>query len=182
MKRNFLSCHNSFLLVSGWRKAALMAALVCLAVSAVSCRSVKEVSVVTDTIVKTDTTEIYVHDTVRVLEVRFDSVDRFIEKTVYVDSNGVVHEKEVERYIRYIHYQDELYKAMEAFYKAEVAELQKRIEESDKSDVDVEKKTEYIEKEPSWFNKTMVAFGWCFVLAVVLFGVYVYFKLKKKTR
>jgi len=172
MRDGFLSCHNSFLLVSGLRKAALVAALICLAISAVSCRSVKEVQIVTDTLAVHDTTEVFVHDTTKIKEVRYDSIDRFVEKTVYVDTNGVVHEKEVEKLTRYIYLQDEQYKVMESYYKKKVSELEKKLEEK--------AKVEYVEKELNWFQKTMIGLGWCFIAAIVISGICLYFKLKRK--
>ena len=80
----------------------------------VSCRVVKEVEIQYDTIVNTDTTEVYVHDTTKVTEIRYDSIDREVEKIIYVDSNGVWHEKEKETLHHYIYQQSEEYKAKEA--------------------------------------------------------------------
>lgn len=172
MRNGFLSCHNSFLLVSGLRKAALVTALICLAISAVSCRSVKEVQIITDTLAVHDTTEVFVHDTTKIKEVRYDSIDRLVEKTVYVDTNGVVHEKEVEKLTHYIYLQDEQYKVMESYYKKKVSELEKKLEEK--------VKVEYVEKELNWFQKTMIGLGWYFIAAIIITGICLYFKLKRK--
>lgn len=174
MRNGFLSCHKlGFLLVkSGLRKAVLVAALICLAISTVSCRSVKEVQTITDTLAVHDTTEIYIHDTTKIKEVRYDSIDRLVEKTVYVDTNGVVHEKEVEKLTHYIYLQDEQYKVMESYYKKKVSELEKKLEEK--------AKVEYVEKELNWFQKTMIGLGWCFIAAIIIAGICLYFKLKRK--
>lgn len=172
MRNGFLSCHKSFLLVSGLRKAVLVAALICLAISAASCRSVKEVQIVTDTLAVHDTTEVFVHDTTKIKEVRYDSIDRIVEKTVYVDTNGVVHEKEVEKLTHYIYMQDEQYKVMESYYKRKISELEKKLEE--KAEV------EYIERELNWFQKTLMGLGVCFIITIIGFGIYLYFKLKRK--
>ena len=164
---------NLVLLVKrGLRKSALAAALICLAASAVSCRSVKEIQIVTDTAAYCDTTEIYIHDTTKIKEVKYDSVDRLVEKTVYVDTNGVVHEREVEKLTHYIYLQDEQYRMMESYYKNKVYELKKKLE--DKATV------EYVEKKLNWYQKTWIVLGWCFIAALVVAGVYLYFKVKKK--
>lgn len=172
MRNCFLSCHNSFLLVSGLRKSALVAALICLAISAVSCRTIKEVQIVTDTLAVHDTTEVFVHDTTKIKEVRYDSIDRLVEKTVYVDTNGVVHEKEVEKLTHYIYLQDEQYKVMESYYKKKVSELEKKLEEK--------AKVEYVEKKLNWLQKTLMGLGVCFIITLIGFGTYLYFKLKRK--
>jgi len=169
------SCHNGFLLVKrGMVKAALAAALGCLAVSAVSCRTIKEIEVVTDTVQVHDTNEVYIHDTTKVTETKYDSVDRYVEKIVYVDSNGVWHEKEKETLIHYIYQQDEKYKVMEAYYKKQVSKLEKKLEEK--------QKVEYVEKNLNWFQKTLMYLGVAFIIALVGFGIYMYFRIKKKIK
>ena len=172
MRTGFLSCHNSFLLVSGLRKAALVAALICLAISAVSCRSVKDIQTTTDTVVKTDTTFVYVHDTTKIVDVRYDSVDREVEKIVYVDSNGVWHEREKETLHHYIYKQDEQYKAKEAEYKSKISELEKQLVSQNK--------VEYVEKKLSWLQKTLIGLGVCFIIVFLGFCIYLYFKLTRK--
>lgn len=168
-----LSCHKGFNWLNAvLRKSVLMAALICLAVSAVSCRSVKEIQIVTDTLAVHDTTEIFIHDTTKIKEVKYDSVDRLVEKTVYVDTNGVVHEKEVEKLTHYIYLQDEQYKVMESYYKSMVSELEKKLKE--KATV------EYVEKKLNWYQKTMIGLGWCFIGVFAVACVSVYFKIKKK--
>ena len=172
MRNGFLSCHNSFLLVSGLRKAVLVAALICLAISTVSCRSVKEVQTITDTLAVHDTTEIYIHDTTKIVEVRYDSVDREVEKIIYLDSNGVWHEKEKETLHHYIYQQSEEYKVKEAEYKSKITELERQLAEK--------QKVEYVEKELSWFQKTLMYMGVAFIACLIGAGVFVYFKIKKK--
>ena len=151
-----------------------MAALICLAVSAVSCRSVKEIQIVTDTVAVHDTTEIFIYDTTKIKEIKYDSVDRLVEKTVYVDTNGVVHEKEVEKLTHYIYLQDEQYKVMESYYKKKVSELEKKLSHR--------KNVEYVEKELSCLQKTMIAFGWLFLSMLAIAGMLLCFYVLKKNR
>lgn len=152
------------------KMVAVVVALICLTATVTSCRTVKEIQVVTDTLAIHDTTEIYIHDTTKIKEVRYDSVDRVVEKITYVDTNGVVHEKEVEKLTHYIYSQDEQYKVMESYYKNEVSKLEKKLEE--KATV------EYVEKELSWFQKTMMWLGVGFILVVIGFGISLYVKKK----
>ena len=169
--RGFLLCHNK-VLVSGLRISVMAAALICLAVMTVSCRSVKEVQIVKDTGALHDTTEVYIHDTTIIKELIYDSVDRIVEKTVYVDTNGVVHEREVEKLTHYIYLQDEKYKVLASYYSKRVAELERKLEEKPK--------VEYKEKELNWFQKTMMYFGVGFILVIVGFGISLYFRLKER--
>ena len=157
-------------MLTAQKKVAVAVALICLTVSATSCRSVKEVQIVTDTVVSHDTTEIFIHDTTKIKEVKYDSVDRFVEKTVYVDTNGVVHEKEVEKLTHYIYMQDEKYNVMESYYKKKVSYLEKKLSQK--------KEVEYVEKELSWFQKTLMWFGVGFILVMFGFGISLYVKLK----
>lgn len=156
-------------LLAAHRKVAVAVALICLTVSATSCRTIKEVQIVTDTVDVHDTTEIYIHDTTKIKEIKYDSVDRFVEKTVYVDTDGVVHEKEVEKLTHYIYLQDEQYKAMESYYKKKVSELEKKLE--DKVTV------EYVEKKLNWYQKTWIVLGWCFIAALVVAAICLYLKI-----
>ena len=116
----------------------------------------------------------FIHDTTKIKEVKHDSVDRYVEKTVYVDSNGVVHEKEVEMLNHYIYLQDEKYNVMESYYNRKISELKKEMEEK--------KEVEYIEKELTWFQKTMIVFGWCFIFALASCGVILYFYIKNRRK
>ena len=168
-----LPCHKTvFWLNAVLRKSALAAALICLAVSAASCRSVKEIQTAIDTVVVSDTLEVFVHDTTKIKEVRYDSVDRIVEKTVYVDTNGVVHEREVEKLTHYIFLQDEQYKEMRSYYRNKVSELEKKLEEN--------KEIEYVEKELNWYQKTMIGFGWCFIIALSVTAACLFVKHKKQ--
>lgn len=116
-----------------------------------SCRTIREVEIQYDTVVQTDTTEVYVHDTTKIVEVRIDSVDREVEKITYVDSNGVVHEKEKETLIHYIYQQSEEYKVKEAEYKSKISNLEKKLAEK--------QKVEYVEKDLSWWQTTFIWIG-----------------------
>lgn len=154
------------------KRVAVVVALICLTATVTSCRTVKEIQIVTDTVAVHDTTEIFIHDTTKIKEIKYDSVDRLVEKTVYVDTNGVVHEKEVEKMTHYIYLQDEQYKVMESYYKKKVSELEKQLEQ--KATV------EYVEKELNWYHKTMIGLGWCFVGVLIVVGVFAFFKIKRK--
>lgn len=164
--------HKMICCFAALKKVAVVVALICLTATVTSCRTIKEVQIVTDTVDVHDTTEIFVHDTTKIKEVRYDSIDRLVEKTVYVDTNGVVHEREVEKLTHYIYLQDEQYKVMESYYKKKVSELEKKLE--DKATI------EYVEKKLNWYQKTWIALGWCFIAALVVAGVCLYFKVKKK--
>lgn len=169
----FLSCHSIFLLVKrGLRKSVLAAALICIAVGTVSCRTPKEIHTTIDSVIKTDTTEIYIHDTTKVVEVKHDSVDRYVEKILYVDSNGVWHEKEIERLTKYIYESNDYYQHKIDYYKDKVSTLERRLSE--------EKLIEYVEKDLNWLQKTLMGLGVCFLLALIGFGIYLFLKLKRK--
>ena len=80
-----------------------------------------------------------VHDTLKTVMVVHDSVDRVVERTVYVDSNGVVHEKEVERLTRLIDRNAEQYKATNQMLTEKIARLEEQLKEKEEIKV-VEKK------------------------------------------
>lgn len=168
----FLQSHKFYYWFAALQKVAVVVALICLTAAATSCRTIKEVQVVTDTVAVHDTTEVFVHDTTKIKEVKYDSVDRLVEKTVYVDTNGVVHEKEVEKLTHYIYIQDEQYRAMESYYKNKVYKLEKKLDEK--------AKVEYVEKKLNWYQKTMIGLGWCFVAALIITGIVLYFKTKRR--
>lgn len=167
---NILQSHKLYYWFAALKRVAVVVALICLTATVTSCRTVKEIQIVTDTVAVYDTTEIFIHDTTKIKEIRYDSVDRLVEKTVYVDTNGVVHEKEVEKLTHYIYLQDEQYKVMESYYKNKVSELEKKLEQ--KATV------EYVEKELSWFQKTMMWLGVGFIVVLIGFGISLYVKLK----
>ena len=147
--------------------------VVALCLMLVSCRVVKEVDIQHDTIVNTDTTEVYVHDTAKVTEIRYDSIDREVEKIIYVDSNGVWHEKEKETLHHYIYQQSEEYKAKEAEYKNKITNLEKQLAEK--------QKVKYVEKEMKWWQKTFVWIGVLCLIGIVLLLVWKFRKLIFKT-
>lgn len=167
-----LQKHNMICLFAALKMVAVVIALICLTATVTSCRTVKEVQIVTDTVAVHDTTEVFIHDTTKIKEIKYDSVDRLVEKTVYVDTNGVVHEKEVEKLTHYIYLQDEQYKVMVSYYKKKVSEMEKKLEEK--------AKLEYVEKELNWFQKTLMGLGCCFIGVIIAAGVFMFFKLKRK--
>ena len=152
MRNGFLSCHNSFLLVSGLRKAALVAALICLAISAVSCRSVNEV---------VREVPVEIHDTAYISKTVHDStyIDRWhtIEvkgDTVFLTNNQIT--------VKYRTVTDTAYKYIEKPVEVKISQIKE------------------VEKELNWFQKTMIGLGWCFIVAIIITGMCLYFKLKRK--
>lgn len=107
-----------------------VAAIAVLSVS--SCRSAKDIQIVTETKYIHDTTSVEVHDTVATVFVRTDSVDRYVENTVYVDTNGIVHQKEVERLTRYINLQDNQYISKIRGYESKIKNLEEKLSEKEK--------------------------------------------------
>lgn len=139
--------------------------------SVTSCKSAGKIEYVTKTEYVHDTmtqTE-YVHDTTKTTEVRVDSVDRLVEITVYVDSNGVVHEKEVERLTRYIYDLKDAYNSYEHVLNERIAEL--------KSELESKEETKIVEKKVYVWWPLWVAVG-LIVAAVV--GVLVFEKVMNK--
>lgn len=165
--------YRCFLLVrDGMKKSVIAVLFMFLAVMAVSCRSTKDIQTEIKTEYVHDTTVLEIRDTTRIVSVKIDSVDRYIEKSVYVDSNGVVHEKEIERLTRYINMQDETYRRMQSYYQDRIERLEKQL--SEKQEVEIVEK----EKELSWFQKTLMWLGVGFILVVIGFGISFYLKLK----
>ena len=121
----------------------------------IGCKTVKEIEyiTVTDTVVEHDTTEVVIHDTTQIVQIKYDSIDRLIEKITYVDTNGVVHEKEIQKLTRYININAEKYKVQETSYKREISRLEKQLEAAK------EKQIEYIEKPLYWWQKALIAIG-----------------------
>lgn len=151
-----------------------MVALICLTTIATSCRSTKDIQTEVRTEYIHDTTEVVLVDTVKIVEVKRDSVDRYVEKTTYVDTNGVWHEKEVEHLTHYIHEQDFEYKVREAGYKARIATLEKQLSEK--------AKVEYVEKNLNWFQKALMRLGVGFVIVMLGGAIAGYFYIKDKKR
>lgn len=115
------------------------------------CRGTEKIEYVTKTEYVHDTMTEYVHDTTKTTEVRIDSVDRLVEKTIYVDSNGVVHEKEVEKLTKYIYDLKDAYSSYEHVMQKRINKLKEELEQKQETKV-VEKKV-YV-WWPCW-----VAFG-----------------------
>lgn len=159
-------------LLAAHRKVAVAVALICLTVSATSCRSVKEVQILTDTVALHDTTEIFIHDTAKIKEIKYDSVDRFVEKTVYVDTNGVVHEKEVERLTKFIYEQSAESVVREKNYRETIKSLEKRIRE-------MTREKTLVGALP-WWKEMLMYLGVGFIIVVVGSIVAFYFYLKRK--
>ena len=164
---------NVFLLVrAGVKKTALIAVILIAVFMAVSCRTHKDIKteIKTEYIVETDTIVHEVHDTTKITQIKIDSVDRYVEKKIYVDSNGVIHEKEIERLCKYIFLQDDEMRVKEEYYKQKIEELTEKVKESS------ETHTEYIEKELKWWQKTLM---WMGVLSVFVYWFLLYNKLRK---
>ena len=79
------------------------------------------------------------HDTIKTVEVVHDSVDRVVERTVYVDSNGVIHEKEVDRLTRYINRNAEVYESTTRLLQERISQLKEQLQKKQETKV-VEKK------------------------------------------
>lgn len=125
-----------------WQLAvAIFAIVLAILVMCCSCSSVRQAEYITKTEYVHDTTKTteYLHDTTKTTEVRIDSVDRIVEKTVYVDSNGVVHEREVERLTRYIYDLKDAYNSYEHVLQERIAELKEKLESKEETKI-VEKK------------------------------------------
>lgn len=173
MSGTVLSCHNlDFLKVScgmGGKVATVIFLLILVAV-VTSCRSTKEIQIVKDTVVMSDTMEIYVHDTTKITETKYDSIDRTVERIVYVDSNGVWHEKEVQTLIHYNNMQSEKFKVLEYEYQRKIKDLEKELKEKEFES------TVYVDKPLRWWQKSLMYLGAAFLLVLLLSGI---MKLKK---
>ena len=117
---------------------AIVTFICCLMFS--GCSSANHLSETTK-IVQVDTAYVssVVHDTLKTVIVVHDSVDRVVERTVYVDSNGVVHEKEVERLTQIIDRNAEQYKATNQMLTEKIARLKEQLE-NNKETIAQEKK------------------------------------------
>lgn len=132
--------------------------------SLASCKGMEKIQYVTRTeyVYDTMTRTEYVHDTTKTTEVKIDSVDRLVEKIVYVDSNGIVHEKELERLTHYIHESQEEYKAINQVLEQRISQLQQELSQKEETKV-VEKKV-YV-WWPLWVAVGIVA---AIVIAIIL--------------
>lgn len=148
--------------------------LLCVVIAAMlsSCRTVKEVQYerVHDTVTVVE--KEYIHDTLQTTQTVHDSVDRYVEKVVYTDANGVVHEREIERLTRIIRESNEEYRVKESEYLKTIEELREKL---------AEKVTTVEVKKPlNWFEKTMIGLGVCFIILVVGYCIKLFYKFKTK--
>lgn len=162
-------CHITCL-----RVAMMAAALICLVAIATSCRTIKEVEhqYIHDTVTVVE--KEYIHDTLQTTQIKHDSVDRYIEKVIYVDENGVVHEREIERLTRILRESNEEYHIKEAEYENTIHELKEQLENN--------VQTVEVAKPLNWFQKTMMGLGVCFIITVIGCIIYLYFRIKTKIK
>ena len=130
------------------RRVAVAVALICLTVSATSCRSTNE-------IVK----EVPVHDTTYITKTQRDStyIDRWRTEyikgdTVFVTNNQIT--------VKYRTNTDTAYKYIEKPVEVVVSQIKE------------------VEKPLRWWQKTMIWLGVGFILVVIGFGISLYVKLK----
>lgn len=154
------------------RVAIVAAALICLVVTATSCRTIKEVQYETVTEYVHDTVREYVHDSINSTNIIHDSIDHYFERIIYVDTNGVVHEREIERLTQYFYERSEEYQAKEREYRERIEELESQLAESTQ--------TVEVRKPLNWFQRTLVGLGVCFIIVIVVYAVRLYIKLKIK--
>lgn len=152
MKKNNLSYYLFCWLMFGMKKAVLMAALICLAISAVSCRSVNEV-------VKEVPVE--VHDTAYIAKTIHDStyIDRWhtVEvkgDTVFLTKNQIT--------VKYRTVTDTAYKYIEKPVRVTVEQIKE------------------VEKEQKWWQKMLMWFGAGFILVVMGSFVFIWLSLKNR--
>jgi len=144
--------------------------LMALASAVTSCRTIREVEYRDVYIHDTVTMEKVVHDSIKTVETKYDSIDHYYENVIYIDTNGVVHQREVERLTKYIRESSEEFHQKESEYKERIAELERQLGES--------QTVVEVKKPLNWFQRTMVALGVCFIIAVVGFVIYLIFKTK----
>ena len=166
---NILVCH-----ITKARVAVMVVALICLITAATSCRTIRETQYeyIHDTV--TTVEKEYIHDTLQTTQTVHDSIDRYVEIVKYVDENGVVHEREVERLTRIIRESNEEYRVKESEYLKTIQELREKL---------AEKETVVEVKKPlNWFEKTMIGLGVCFIIVVVGYCIRLYYKFKTKVK
>lgn len=136
--------------MTGMNKAALVAALVCLAASAVSCRSLNEV---------VREVPVEVHDTAYIAKTVHDStyIDRWhtIEvkgDTVFLTNNQIT--------VKYRTVTDTAYKYIEKPVEVKVSHIKE------------------VEKELNWWQKTLMWLGVGFVLVVIGSFLFMWLNLK----
>ena len=146
----------------------LLCALVAVVFS--SCRTVKEIEYRDFYIHDTVTLKEVVHDSIEKIVQKHDSIDHYIEKYIYVDENGVVHEREIERLTQYIRESEAEFHQRESEYKERIAELERLLSEN--------QTVVEVKKPLNWFQKTMVGLGVCFIITVAVYLIRMYIKLK----
>lgn len=132
------------------RRAAVWAALICLVLSAASCRTLQTVEV-----------PVPIHDTTYVTKNVHDSV--FVENTVkeFVKGDTVFLEKTKTKYVEKLRVDTVI------SYKEVPVEVEKET-------------TKFVEKELNWIQKTLMGMGVCFILSVLIsIGIFIV-GLKKK--
>lgn len=139
-----------------------------------SCRTVKEIEYRDVYIHDTVTLKEVVHDSIEKIVQKHDSIDHYYENVIYIDTNGVVHQREVERLTKYIRETNEEFRIKESEYKERIAELEKQVGES--------QTVVEVKKPLNWFQRTMVGLGVCFIIVLIGYAIYIYFKLKTKVK
>lgn len=132
------------------RRAAVWAALICLVLSAASCRTLQTVEV-----------PVPIHDTTYVTKNVHDSV--FVENLIkeYIKGDTVFLEKTKTKYVEKLRVDTVI------AYKEMPVEVEKET-------------TKFVEKELNWLQKTLIGMGVCFVLSVLIsIGIFIV-GLKKK--
>lgn len=174
MDSNFHSLYHTVYLFSGIRRFALTASLICLLVSAASCRSTSEMYRTSDTVVVNSTQVEYIHDTVQVTQIIRDSIDRYVEKAVYVDSSGAVKEKEKEYITKYVYIDNDKYKNTTYELRSIVDSLQSKLNEKETI---IEAK-----KQPSFIQRTLMSLGVVFLIGLVSVLIYYGFRLRLRAK
>lgn len=172
--KKFSFPHKCLLLGRYANRVVMAVALICIVVMTTSCSSVKTVEYVHDTVTleKTDTVYDATHDTVKSVQVKHDSIDRYVERICYVDSNGVVHEKEVERLTKFIYEQSAESVVREKNYRETIKSLEKRIRE-------MTREKTLVGTLP-WWKEMLMYLGVGFIIVVVGSIVAFCFYLKRK--
>lgn len=132
------------------RRAAVWAALICLVLSAASCRTLQTVEV-----------PVPIHDTTYVTKNVHDSV--FVENTVkeFVKGDTVFLEKTKTKYVEKLRIDTVI------AYKEVPVEVEKET-------------TKFVEKELNWLQKTLIGMGVCFIISVLIAIAIFILGLKKK--
>ncbi len=146
--------------------------LLCVVIAAMlsSCRTIKEIEYRDVYVHDTVKIEKQVHDSIKIVKTEYDSIDHYYENVIYIDTNGVVHQRELERLTKYIRESNEEFHQKESEYMERIAELERQLSET--------QTTVEVKKPLNWFQKTMMGLGFCFILTVVGYVVYIIVKLK----